>query len=103
MADDLDKGAPKEVPVFNMQEWREKTKAGIDTGKKGRKARHKKVAESTEPDGRSLRATGRTEPIYFRAQPAIRELLDAHVGKGKISLWLEKAIIAKLKEEGVDV
>ena len=93
----------KQAPVFNMKEWREKTKASVDTSKKGRKAKHKKVTESAEPDGRSLRATGRTEQVNFKAHPAVKKALDTHVGKGKISLWLEQAIIAKLREEGFDV
>jgi len=54
-------------------------------------------------DGRSLRATGRTEHLNFKARPEIKALLAKHVPKGAVSLWLEEAIIAKLKAEGVDL
>jgi hypothetical protein len=47
-----------------------------------------------------LRATGRTEHLNFRASPQIVEALDKHIPKGKRSLWLEEAIIAKLRGEG---
>ena len=39
--------------------------------------------------------------MNFRASPQIVEALDKHIPKGKRSLWLEEAIIAKLREEGV--
>ena len=57
----------------------------------------------TAVDRRSLRATGRTEHLNFKATPQIKALLAKHVPKGTVSLWLEEAIIAKLKAEGVDL
>ena len=66
-----------------------------------RKKRQKRLADSV--DGRSLRATGRTEHLNFKAKPEIKALLAKHVPKGTVSLWLEEAIIAKLKAEGVEV
>ena len=65
------------------------------------KNRQKRLANSV--DGRSLRATGRTEHLNFKARPEIKTLLAKHVPKGTVSLWLEEAIIAKLKAAGVDV
>jgi hypothetical protein len=54
-------------------------------------------------DGRSLRATGRTELVNFRAHPRIKQAIADHIPKGKISLWLEEAIIAKLQADGVQI
>ena len=69
--------------------------------KTARKGRQKKVEKST--DGRSLRATGRTELVNFRAHPRVKQAIADHIPKGKISLWLEEAIIAKLQAEGVKI
>ena len=54
-------------------------------------------------DKRTLRATGRTEQMNFKVTPQIKDALAKHVGRGKMSLWLEQAITAKLKDEGVDL
>jgi hypothetical protein len=71
-----------------------------DGRKAARKNRQKRLADAV--DGRSLRATGRTEHLNFKARPEIKDLLATHVPKRKVSLWLEEAIIAKLKAEGVE-
>ena len=71
----------------------------VDGRKAPRKSRQQRLSASV--DGRSLRATGRTELINFRATECVKALLKAHVPRGKISLWLEEAILAKLKSEGV--
>jgi hypothetical protein len=94
--------ADKSGVIFDMAYYRELTKAAVDTSKKGRKARQKKTADSAKPDGRSLRATGRTEQVNFKASPAIKKVLDTYVGRGRKSLWLEEAILAKLEAEGYD-
>jgi hypothetical protein len=73
----------------------------LDGRKAARRNRQKQLANAV--DGRSLRATGRTEHLNFKATPEIKALLAKHVPKGSVSLWLEEAIIAKLKAAGVDV
>lgn len=72
-------------------------------GKKRAASQAKKEKLAKSGDGRSLRATGRTEHLNFRARPEIKRAIAQHVGKGQISLWLEEAIIAKLRSEGVEV
>jgi hypothetical protein len=84
---------------WDMAAARAKFAAKVDTRKTARKARQKRLNGSV--DGRSLRATGRTEHLNFKASPQIVEALDKHISKGKRSLWLEEAIIAKLRQEGV--
>ena len=93
-----------DTPQFeelDMAAARAKFAAKIDGQKAARKGRQKKVEKST--DGRSLRATGRTELVNFRAHPRIKRAIADHIPKGKISLWLEEAIIAKLQAEGVKI
>ena len=112
MTDDInaDDGEPakpnddsSDTPIFDMKRWRKKAREGegIDLSKKGRKSRHKNVDDSV--DRRSLRATGRAEPLNFKATVEIMTALRTYVGKGKISLWLEEAIIAKFKGEGIEL
>jgi hypothetical protein len=86
---------------LDMAAARAKFSAKVDGRKAARKTRQKKTAEAV--DGRSLRATGRTEHLNFKATPQIKEALATHVPKGKTSLWLEQAIIEKLKREGIDL
>jgi hypothetical protein len=73
----------------------------VDPKKKARKARQRRVLAAD--DRRSLRITGRTEQLNVKAHPRIKALLGAHVETGGRSLWIEEAILAKLKSEGVDV
>jgi len=95
------KDEQQDVPIFPMGEVLSRIRSNVDTGRKGRKARHLTVAGAI--DKRSLRATGRTEQMNFKVTPRIKDALAKHVGRGKMSLWLEQAIMAKLKEEGVDL
>jgi hypothetical protein len=77
-----------------------------DNSKKARQARQRKLSSAVDraaKDGRSLRATGRTEHLNFKSRPEIKAALDEHVGKGRLSLWLEEAIIAKFKSEGFEI
>ena len=88
------------------EEWdfanaRAKLAPKLDGRKAARKNRQKRLADSV--DGRSLRATGRTEHLNFKATPEIKALLAQHVPRGTVSLWLEEAIIAKLRAAGVDI
>jgi hypothetical protein len=73
----------------------------VDTRRKARKQRRKQALKAS--DRRSLRATGRTEQLNIKAAPRIKALLAAHVENGGLSLWIEEAILAKLRAEGVDV
>ena len=86
---------------WNFAKARAKLAPKLDGRKSARKNRQKRLADAV--DGRSLRATGRTEHLNFKATPEIKALLAKHVPKRTVSLWLEEAIIAKLKAEGVDV
>lgn len=86
---------------LDMAAARAKFNAKLNPNRTARKARQKKLKEAE--DGRSLRATGRTEHMNWKAHPRIKALIDAHVPKGNRSLWLEEAIIAKLKSEGIEV
>jgi len=91
----------EEEPDWDLAEARAKLAPKLDGRKVARKNRQKKLADSV--DGRSLRATGRTEHLNFKAKPEIKALLAEHVPRGKVSLWLEEAIIAKLRVEGVEI
>jgi hypothetical protein len=73
----------------------------VDGRAAARKSRKKKMVDSV--DGRSLRSTGRIEHLNFKASPRIKAALAAYVPKGGISLWLERAIIRQLKEEGHEI
>jgi hypothetical protein len=86
---------------FDMAAARAKFSAKVDGRKAARKTRQKKTAEAV--DKRSLRATGRTEHLNFKATPQIKQALAKHIRKGKMSLWLEEAIIEKLQREGIDI
>src|SRR5262245_27777932 len=91
----------QDVPIFPMGEGLRRMRSNVDTGRKGRKARHLTVAGAI--DKRSLRATGRTEQMNFKVTKEIKAALGKHVGRGRMSLWLEQAITAKLKDEGIDL
>jgi hypothetical protein len=86
---------------LDMAAARAKFAAKVDGRRAARQSRQKKTSSAV--DGRSLRATGRTEHLNFKATPRIKQALAKHVPKGKTSLWLEEAIIEKLKREGVEV
>jgi len=84
---------------LDMAAARAKFSAKVDGRKAARKARQKKTADAV--DGRSLRATGRTEHLNFKATPEIKQLLGTRIPKGRVSLWLEEAILAKARAEGL--
>src|ERR1700693_3605491 len=86
---------------WDFAEARAKLAPKLDGRKAARRNRQKRLTDAV--DGRSLRATGRTQHLNFKATPEIKALLAKHVPKGTVSLWLEEAIIAKLKAAGVDV
>ena len=86
---------------LDMAAARAKFSAKVDGRTAERRNRQKKTADAV--DGRSLRATGRTEHLNFKATPQIKKALAKHVPRGKTSLWLEGAIIEKLKQEGFEL
>jgi len=87
---------------WDMAAARAKFAAKVDTRKSARKARQKRLNGSV--DGRSLRATGRTEHLNFKALPEIKEAVGKAAAEAGItkSLWLERAILAavKMQESG---
>jgi hypothetical protein len=92
-------------PSPEDDEWdfakaRAKLAPKLDTRTAARKARKQMLADAV--DGRSLRATGRNQHLNFKASQRVKDLLAQHVPKGKISLWLEGAILDKLRKEGID-
>jgi hypothetical protein len=106
MTDESDAGATTEhAPIFDMKSAKAKFGAKVDSSRKGRKSRHKAVSNSL--DGRSLRSTGRTEHLNFKALPETRTMIDEAAKLLEIpkSFWLEQIIheaYAKLMEGGND-
>ena len=84
---------------WDMAAARAKFAAKVDTRKAARKDRQKRLNGSV--DGRSLRATGRTEHLNFKALPEIKEAVAKAAAEAGItkSLWLEQAILAALKAQ----
>lgn len=98
--------APDDEEVWDMAAARAKLAPIHDGSKKARQGRQTKIAKAVDRravDGRSLRATGRTEHLNFKARPDVKELLANHVGKGNVSRWIEEAIIAKARAEGAEI
>jgi len=96
----------KPDPSPEDDEWdfakaRAKLAPKLDNRTAARKARKRVLADAV--DGRSLRATGRNQHLNFKASQRIKHLIAKHVPKGKVSLWLEGAILDKLRSEGIDV
>jgi hypothetical protein len=95
----------KPDPSPEDEEWdfakaRAKLAPKLDTRTAARKVRKQMLADAV--DGRSLRATGRNQHLNFKASQRVKDLIAQHVPKGKISLWLEGAILDKLRKEGID-
>src|SRR5262245_66361315 len=95
----------KPDPSPEDDEWdfakaRSKLALHLDNRTAARKARKRTLADAV--DGRSLRATGRNQHLNFKASQRIRDLLAKHVPKGSVSLWLEGAILDKLRSQGID-
>jgi hypothetical protein len=84
---------------WDMAAARAKFAAKVDTRKTARKARQKRLNEAV--DGRSLRATGRTEHLNFKALPEIKDAVAKAAAEAGItkSLWLERAILAAVKAQ----
>jgi hypothetical protein len=78
---------------------REKFRTKQKTGKKARKQREKAGEDSV--DGRSLKATGRTEHCNLRCTPEVKAAFHRaaqEAGLG-LSIWLEKAILAAIERQ----
>jgi hypothetical protein len=84
---------------WDMAAARAKFAAKADTRKAARKGRQKRLNGAV--DGRSLRATGRTEHLNFKALPEIKEAVAKAAAEAGItkSLWLERAILAAIKAQ----
>jgi hypothetical protein len=70
-----------------------------DGSKKARKSRHKKVDGTT--DGRSLKATGRTEQFNFKSTPGLKDRARAAAVREGVSLaiWMERVVESALGDE----
>jgi hypothetical protein len=88
-----------EEPVFDMAAARRKFNAAFDNTKTGRKQREVGVAKIV--DGRSLRATGRTEQFNFRSRAGLKEETQAAAKRAGMTLaeWMERAADAMLAAE----
>ena len=106
MTDPIDTHQAGEDDEWDMAAARARLKPKMDQSKRGRQDRQRKLAKSVDPvasDGRSLRATGRTAQYNFKIKPEIKAFLNTHIPSGKGSLWMEEAILAKLREEGIEI
>jgi hypothetical protein len=84
---------------WDMATARAKFAAKVAPGKAARKDRQKHLNGAV--DGRSLRVTGRTAHLNFKALPEIKEAVakaEAEAGITK-SLWLEQAILIAIKAQ----
>jgi hypothetical protein len=75
--------------------------AKVSPRKKERKQRQKQALGAA--DRRSLRATGRDQQLNVKCSLRIKELLKQHVQGGGLSVWIEEAILAHLRAEGVQI
>ena len=84
---------------WDMAAARAKFAAKVDTRKAARKDRQKRLNGAV--DGRSLRATGRTEHLNFKARPEVKAAIATAAAEAGItkSLWLERAIVAAIKAQ----
>ncbi|MCV0371745.1 hypothetical protein [Filomicrobium sp.] len=94
------KGSDDNVPVFDMAAAKANFHPVIDNSRKGRKARHQAVSRAK--DGRSLRATGRTEQFNFKSTPGLKKQAQAAAQKQGLTLaeWMENAVKAALGVDG---
>jgi hypothetical protein len=84
------------------EDWgaiREKFKAKHKSGKKARKQRERDGEGAA--DGRSLKATGRTEHCNLRCTPEVKAAFHKaaeEAGLG-LSIWLERAILSAIERQ----
>ena len=84
---------------WDMAAARAKFAVKVDSRKAARKDRQKRLNGAI--DGRSLRATGRTEHLNFKARPEVKAAIAKAAAEAGItkSLWLERAILAAIKAQ----
>jgi predicted HicB family RNase H-like nuclease len=100
------------VPEPDDEDWdmavaRAKLAPKHDNSKKGRQQRQQRIARAVDRsarDGRSLRSTGRTAQFNFKALPELKLAALKAAEKAGLTLaeWMEEAVTAKLREEGID-
>src|SRR5262245_43216735 len=78
-----------------------------DNSKRARQSPQKRTAQAVDrsaTDGRSLRSTGRTAQFNFKALPELKPAALKAAQKSGLTLaeWMEEAVTAKLKAEGID-
>lgn len=68
--------------------------------RKARKAREKQIKNAV--DGRTLRATGRTAQFNFKCKQSIKDRAHeaAELAGLSIAIWMERAILAALGDDG---
>ena len=75
--------------------------AKVDGRKAARRSRQQKTADAV--DGRSLRATGRTQHLVQGNSADQEGLGERTYPRARPALWLEEAIIEKLQRQGIDL
>ena len=88
-----------ETPIFSMKDVKAKFGPLVDDKRKSRKQRQKVISKAA--DGRSSRATGRTEQFNFRSVPGLKERAQEAAAQNGMSLaeWMEIAVEAALAKE----
>jgi|SoiMethySBSTD1v2_1073268.scaffolds.fasta_scaffold1123719_2 predicted HicB family RNase H-like nuclease len=92
---------------WDMAAARAKLAPKHDNSKKGRQQRQQRIARAVDRsarDGRSLRSTGRTAQFNFKALPELKPAALKAAEKAGLTLaeWMEEAVTAKLRQEGID-
>ena len=93
-----------DTPVFDMSAARAKWKsAGFDGKKAARKTRETTVAGGI--DGRSLRATGRTEQFNIRCVAGLKQRAMDAADNAQVTLaeWMEAAVEAAILQQQSEV
>jgi hypothetical protein len=84
-----------------MARARERLRAkGFNSSPRARRARETKVRNTV--DGRSLRATGRTEQFNFKSKPGIKRAVQEAANKSGLTIaeWMESVLVQHLGIEG---
>jgi len=92
---------------WDMAAARAKLAPQHDNSKRARQSRQKRIAKAVDrsaTDGRSLRSTGRTAQFNFKALPGLKPAALKAAQKSGLTLaeWMEEAVTAKLRQEGID-
>jgi len=92
---------------WDMAAARAKLAPQHDNSKKGRQSRQKRIAKAVDRsarDRRSLRSTGRTAHFNFKALPELKPAAQKAAEKAGLTLaeWMEEAVTAKFRKDGID-